>query len=407
MGRSILSNIKYTCTCPSGFTGINCEDKMCLNGGTSYKDGRHGSYKCKCSKGFSGAICENNIDECANNPCHNGATCLDLLNERKCVCRPGFTGTNCEKNIDDCTNNPCANGGKCHDLENGFYCECKVGFHGKYCSKDILKCQDEPCMNGGVCKNLFNDYKCKCPTGFSGKDCHIDPHGNVMRRRGDDDTSDNTQKALIATFATIIPALVIIACALILCKNRRYKNEQKKADAEAKRENELNAVTSVNKSKMLDDHMIVNQFECKSKTKRNVNEHQEDFFNSKDVGTYKQMVSPQYVPHSNVNSGVNKKLMNTEYKQHSVAASSFEKLLNDSKDNFSSSGDTYSSTGTCVTSSSSSAASSTTSSQYIPESTYSRSLNLTANGRHTHLNVSAAPASQFNDCASTVSSCSR
>ena len=118
------------------------------------------------------------------------------------------------------------------------------------------------------------------------------------------------------------------------------------------------------------------------------------------------MVSPQYVPHSNVNSGANKKLMNTEYKQHSVAASSFEKLLNDSKDNFSSSGDTYSSTGTCVTSSSS-AASSTTSSQYIPESTYSRSLNLTANGRHTHLNVSAAPASQFNDCASTVSSCSR
>ena len=214
--------------------------------------------------------------------------------------------------------------------------------------------------------------------------------------------------ALTATFATIIPALVIFACVAILCRNRRHKNEQKKADAEAKRENELNAVTSVNKSKMLDDHMIVNQFECKSKTKRNINEHQEEFFTSKDVGTYKQMVSPQYVPHSHVNT--NKKLMNTEYKQHSVAASSFEKLLNDSKDNFSSSGDTYSSTGTCVTSSSS-AASSTTSSQYIPDSSSrSHHFNLTANGRHTHVQhggAGATGASQFNDCASTVSSCSR
>ena len=382
---------------------MNCEGKMCLNGGTRI----NGSHKCACAPGFSGENCQHNIDECASNPCQNGGTCLDFINEHKCVCRRGFTGPNCEENIDDCTNNPCANGGTCHDLEDGFHCQCTPGFHGKYCSVDIDECQSSPCMNGGVCKNLFNHYKCHCPSGYSGKDCHIDPNGNVMKRKGEQD--DDTQIALTATFATIIPALVIFACVAILCKNRRHKSDQKKADAEAKRENELNAVTSVNKSKMLDDHMIINQFECKSNTKRNVNEHQEDFFNSKDVGTYKQMVSPQYVPNSMVNSsGMNKKLMNTEYKQHSVAASSFEKLLNDSKDNFSSSGDTYSSVGTCVTSSSS-AASSTTSSQYIPDSSRSHHFNLTANGRHTHLNgaTTSTAASQFNDCASTVSSCSR
>ena len=70
----------------------------------------------------------------------------------------------------------------------------------------------------------------------------------------------------------------------------------------------------------------------------------------------------------------------------------------------------YSSTGTCVTSSSS-AASSTTSSQYIPDSSSrSHHFNLTANGRHTHVQhggAGATGASQFNDCASTVSSCSR
>ena len=407
MGRSIISSIKYTCTCPSGFTGVNCEDKMCLNGGTRVKHGNFGAYKCQCPDGFSGEICESNIDECANNPCQNGGTCLDYINEHKCICRSGFSGPNCEDNLDECTNNPCANGGTCHDLENGFHCECRPGFYGKYCSREINECQSSPCMNDGICKDLFNDYKCLCPSGYSGKDCHIDPMGNVMLRKGEDNGGDATQIALTATFATIIPALVIFACVAILCRNRRHKNDQKKADAEAKRENELNAVTSVNKSKMLDDHMIVNQFECKSKTKRNVNEHQEEFFTSKDVGTYKQMVSPQYVPHSNVHSNVNKKQMNTDYKQHSVTASSFEKLLNDSKDNFSSSGDTYSSTGTCVTSSSS-AASSTTSSQYIPDSSRSHHFHLAANGRHTHLNgAGATGASQFNDCASTVSSCSR
>ena len=409
-----MNSIRYTCKCLPGFHGVNCGEKMdqcsfspCKNGGTCYKDGSDGAYKCKCPEGFSGEHCEHNIDECAASPCINGGTCIDFVNDYKCRCLPGFTGTHCERNIDDCRNNPCANGGICHDSVNDFFCICKPGFTGRDCSVEMNECKSSPCMNGGICKDRFNDFECNCRPNYSGKYCEILPNGTVMKRKGEHDYEDSTRKALIATFATIMPVLAVVACVTIMCRNRRNKSDQKKADAEAKRENELNAVTSVNKSKMLDDHMIVNQFECKSKTKRNVNEHQEEFFNSKDVGTYKQMVSPQYVPHSNVSSvgAVSKKLMNTDYNQHSVAASSFEKLLNDSKDNFSSSGDTYSSNGTCVTSSSS-ATSSTTSSQYIPESSRSQyNFNLTANGRHTHL--TEANASHFNDCASTVSSCSR
>ena len=44
----------------------------------------------------SGDMCETNIDECAGDPCRNGAYCLDGLNSFTCTCAPGFTGKLCE-----------------------------------------------------------------------------------------------------------------------------------------------------------------------------------------------------------------------------------------------------------------------------------------------------------------------
>jgi hypothetical protein len=35
------------------------------------------------------------IDDCANNPCQNGATCSDQVNNYTCICAAGYTGTNC------------------------------------------------------------------------------------------------------------------------------------------------------------------------------------------------------------------------------------------------------------------------------------------------------------------------
>lgn len=36
------------------------------------------------------------INECASNPCQNGATCLNEVNQYSCRCAPGYEGNNCQ-----------------------------------------------------------------------------------------------------------------------------------------------------------------------------------------------------------------------------------------------------------------------------------------------------------------------
>ena len=36
------------------------------------------------------------VDECSSNPCENGGTCNDGINEYSCQCVAGYTGANCE-----------------------------------------------------------------------------------------------------------------------------------------------------------------------------------------------------------------------------------------------------------------------------------------------------------------------
>ncbi|EDO31408.1 predicted protein, partial [Nematostella vectensis] len=73
------------------------------------------------------------IDECASDPCQNGATCNDGLNNYTCACISGFTGTNCETNIDECASDPCQNGATCNDGLNNYTCACIFGFTGTNC----------------------------------------------------------------------------------------------------------------------------------------------------------------------------------------------------------------------------------------------------------------------------------
>ena len=295
----------YTCSCPVGYTGKNCQHRStdhvssssdfqhcsCENGGTCVYEA-DGSYQCACASGFTGDKCQLNKDDCALNPCRNGGSCIDLVDDYTCQCAPGFGGANCEENFDDCAHNPCANGGTCVDEVHGFKCYCPTGFTGKDCSTEVNECDLSPCLNNGFCINKMADFQCKCLPGYSGKSCHVRPDGTVdpmyhalqERLSGGQTSTSGSRTAMIACFATIIPVLVIIAVAVLMCNKQRELRDQRRADDAAQKENELNAVASVNKSKMLDDHMIKNEL----RISRNMNLADEELFASKEA-TYKQM----------------------------------------------------------------------------------------------------------------------
>ncbi len=59
-----------------GCQDVACPEGICEHGGLCVAV--HHRPKCFCPAGFTGARCEINIDECASNPCTNGATCVDL-----------------------------------------------------------------------------------------------------------------------------------------------------------------------------------------------------------------------------------------------------------------------------------------------------------------------------------------
>ena len=100
---------------------------------------------------------------------------------------------------DDCAANPCVNDGVCVDGVNSFTCNCPHGFIGETCTiskekiaylnfrlkqigrqslgltsfilSDIDDCMGNPCNNNGTCKDGIASYTCTCQFGYEGQDC--------------------------------------------------------------------------------------------------------------------------------------------------------------------------------------------------------------------------------------------
>ncbi|KAM4633960.1 protein jagged-2b isoform 3-T3 [Polymixia lowei] len=131
-----------------------------------------GNFTCTCNPGFSGTYCHENINDCINNPCRNGGTCIDGVNSFQCFCPEGWEGRLCDLNVNECRRNPCKNGGHCVDLVNDFYCECTNNWKGKTCHSRESQCDATTCSNGGTCYDHGDAYRCACPPGWAGNTCN-------------------------------------------------------------------------------------------------------------------------------------------------------------------------------------------------------------------------------------------
>ncbi|KAM6905278.1 protein Z, vitamin K-dependent plasma glycoprotein a [Xenentodon cancila] len=68
---------------------------------------------------------------------------------------------------DQCAENPCKNGAMCSDSVGGYDCVCKSGFTGVHCEKDQTLCTLE--KNKGCsqfCKPGYTSYECSCARGW-------------------------------------------------------------------------------------------------------------------------------------------------------------------------------------------------------------------------------------------------
>ena len=80
-----------------------------------------------------------------------------------------ITDTHCEKNINECASEPCQNGATCQDGIDGYECDCAAGYEGVHCQTDTDECASDPCHNGATCNDEINGYTCTCAAGYAGK----------------------------------------------------------------------------------------------------------------------------------------------------------------------------------------------------------------------------------------------
>ncbi|CAI4225081.1 unnamed protein product [Auanema sp. JU1783] len=156
------NNKPFTCACKAGWTGHFCDEDLhfcshhtpcqnggtCMNGRLSRRQRRGVEYTCTCPSGFGGANCETKLTDqhCGDNEiCYNGGECVMAANSNstlQCRCPSGFVGPRCQYDVskfelgyDPCAKNPCQNGATCGRHRSEALCQCSSPcYSGPFCS---------------------------------------------------------------------------------------------------------------------------------------------------------------------------------------------------------------------------------------------------------------------------------
>ncbi|XP_068580846.1 fibulin-7 isoform X2 [Cebidichthys violaceus] len=123
------------------------------------------------------------ISECASNPCQNGGTCVEGVNQYKCTCPQNWSGSHCQHQTQTAPpewsvmNDPAfSRRPRCAQVNRAQHCSCDAGFHMSGTSdnsicQDVNECEVYRLDQGGKlcvheCVNVPGSYHCSCPSGY-------------------------------------------------------------------------------------------------------------------------------------------------------------------------------------------------------------------------------------------------
>ncbi|XP_044935077.1 fibulin-7 [Mustela putorius furo] len=176
-GSKYLVDHEVHFTCNPGFRLVGPSSMVCLPNGTWRGEQPH----CR------------DISECSSQPCQNGGTCVEGVNQYKCMCPPGRTGSRCQHLAQTAAPDDTVAGDsafsrapRCAQVERTQHCSCEAGFHlsgavaGDSVCQDVNECElyrqeGRPRLCMHTCVNTPGSYRCACPSGYrtlaDGKSC--------------------------------------------------------------------------------------------------------------------------------------------------------------------------------------------------------------------------------------------